>query len=154
MSNLYEKENNDITDKLEQISSFLWSRRLDSGHLTQGPNIWFFRNKNNIYLRWLNEGKSVDGIPVWSDIKGEITFPFADFEKEVYGFHEKLMSNMEMRVRDVLTGKLNPKIRIDLIELEIEQENRKKSLAKSLGQKCKYQEWERLEMILKAFDLF
>jgi hypothetical protein len=63
-------------EKFDQIRSFLWTRRLDSGHLVQGPNIWFFRNSDSVYIRWLNEDKLIDGIPVWKEKKGEAVIPF------------------------------------------------------------------------------
>jgi hypothetical protein len=148
------EEDEELLDTFSIIRSFLGSRQLDSMHLSQGPSVWFFRNNDNIYLRWLNESKAIDGIPVWQNSKGEAIFSYFEFVKEVIFFHESFINQMELRVSEVLAGKLSPNIRVDFKGLKIEQDNRKQSLELALKTKCEFQEWETLERIMKEFELF
>jgi hypothetical protein len=53
-------------------------------HLTQGPDVLFIRQSDNIYIRWFNEDKIVDEISVWEDKKGEIRMTSEDFMAEKY----------------------------------------------------------------------
>jgi hypothetical protein len=153
LNSFYENEENEtLLEKFLPIRSFLQSRQLASLHLEEGPNIWFFRNNDVIYLRWLNGEKLIEGIPVWNDIKGEAAFSYLDFVKEVSSFHKTLISQMELRVMEVLSGKLCSKVHIDLKALKNEHEDRTQSLERALRQKSKFQEWETLEMLLKDFD--
>jgi hypothetical protein len=148
------EENEEVIEKFSLIRSFLGSRQLTSLHLSQGPSIWFFRNNDNIYLRWQNENNFIDGIPVWQDIKGEVRFSYTDFVKEVKLFHESFISQMELRVNEVFSGNLKPNIRVDFQGLKKEQENRRHSLEIALRNKCDFEEWETLERILKEFELY
>jgi hypothetical protein len=134
------------------IGGLLSERYLDTGYLVQGPDIWFLRNGDLLHIRWRNQDKQIDGIPVWKESKGDVTLPLDEFMREVRAFHEDLMSRMAARIVEVKAGKLNPKIRIDIKHLEAEQRERSGALEAVLSRRGRDQAWEALDGLFRELE--
>ena len=144
INNALEKERNDeIIDMHYDALNWLSCRRLDSGHLTEGPTVWFLR----FIIRWNNENKEIDGIQPWSEIKGEKKYTFKAFIKEVQSFHDRLTSEMQSRV-DVIIQK-NPlaHVNIDIEYLIEENTHRKDSLENALKKKPGIDNWDSIFLL-------
>jgi hypothetical protein len=86
-------------DKYDKVIEWVYSRSLDSGHLSNAPGISFFRNGNNLSIIW-NAGKvNEEQIPVWTAQTGEIEMSYDHFISEVEGFRDRFFGAMDQQVR-------------------------------------------------------
>lgn len=128
----------DDTAEEEEIELFILAtdwircRYFRSLHLVEGPSIFIFRHRDEITIRWDNEGKCIDGIKVWSNQKGEERFSIASFVMEVRSFHERLMEAMDSRLAAMLNDNPIPSVNVDMIALADDHRERKSWLAKEL----------------------
>lgn len=92
-------EDDDDYDKIYlPAAQVLSDRRLDTGYLKGGPNIWFFRNNEKLLIRWDCENKNEDGTKFWSADKGEHIVSFQEFINEVIDFYNKFWDRMNEQV--------------------------------------------------------
>jgi hypothetical protein len=108
-------------------------RTLDSGYLRHSPKIMIWSDEVAVHIEWDNRTKTIDGQCVWTALYGEFTLPREEFKREILSFHTRLMEQMAIRVDQVLSGALAPEIRIDLVWLKNEHEERCLSLEMALG---------------------
>jgi hypothetical protein len=85
-------------DTYETTIRWLTSRRLDSGHLKQGPHISFFRCEDRLSIVWKCDLNNDDGIPVWTAGNGEIEIPYQQFVDEVKEWGMKFFNSMQDQV--------------------------------------------------------
>jgi hypothetical protein len=98
----FDADENDVLDDLYIQATEWWSfRKLSTLHLTQGPDIWFWRVNDTVRIRWDNELKNIDGIQPWAAINGQYDITLTAFMQEVDSFHGRLMNEMSRRI-DVL----------------------------------------------------
>ncbi len=119
-------------------------RTLSSHHLVDGPDIWMWRENEQIHIRWDNRDKLIDDISRWSATSGEICISIDQFISEVRSFHERLMLAMARRVKSVLECNPFPSmVSVDVDWLVREQYEREESLARALKSKADAIDWER-----------
>ena len=131
-----------LWDLHNDASLWLSCRRLDTGHLTEGPFIWFLRFKNDIIVRWNNEDKLIDGIQPWFEVKGEKKYTYQEFMSEVKIFHNRLISQMQSRVDMILQGNLLTHINIDKNRLIEENEQKKDSFLNAQRNQPSIDNWD------------
>jgi len=133
------------TPELENLhneaSMWFHYRQLDAGYLTQCPKIWFWRFDDQIFIRWDNEARQRDGIPVWTATAGEYSMPTEIFLAEVDSFHFRLMKGMSERIQEIRERNPIPHVQINLDELIQEHIKRKQSLARALAARPDKVDW-------------
>ncbi len=151
LQDLYESldDESDLLDIYSLASDCLDLRRLSTGHLTNGPNIWFLLCDDIIYIRWNNENSTEKGIPIWSSLEGEITLTKDEFIAEVQLFHQRLMSDMDKRIQTIINSNPIPQITIDIDVLNEEHEKRKNTLKQSFTSPTDKVAWN---LVNKALD--
>ncbi|MCD1257297.1 hypothetical protein B5M42_000410 [Paenibacillus athensensis] len=60
-------------------SQWVAQRRLDSSYLIGAPRIYFFRNGEQFYVRWIADFVDEQGVPMWQTAKGEYVVDFGTF---------------------------------------------------------------------------
>lgn len=139
------------SDEYYDATEWLGLRHLSTLHLNQGPDIWFLLNDSQLIVRWDNEGKLENGIPLWSSMSGEIRMQLDKFIIEVKYFHDRLMRDMEKRIDLICNNNPIPDIKIDLKGLVKEHQERKLSLKKALEQKPTVKNWDVVQNAIKEF---
>lgn len=155
LRDIFDSMEDEETGDLYYLATEWWNscRRLSTSHLNNGPNIWLWRIKNTIHIRWDNESMKVDGIRPWTAVSGDFALPIEQFEEEVKGFHNRLMTEMANRIEELKTNNPISHISIDLPSLEKEHESRKLSLERALNRAPQVNNWDEvLEAINKLLD--
>ena len=106
------QEDKTAWDELE--SAFRWwsDRRLDAGHLTTKPDVWFWR-EDDLHIRWDNSDRLIDGVPAWASAAGHVSLSVPDFLAEVGSFNDRLMRQMAERVEAIQRHWSRPEMHID-----------------------------------------
>jgi hypothetical protein len=111
----------------------LWSARLlDCGYLVNPPLIWIFSTGGRTHIRWHIREPADPSAPRWIAKSGGYDLPTGDFVNEVRDFDRRLFETMNDRVAAVLRGELGPMVKIDLRQLETEQQARANWLERAL----------------------
>jgi hypothetical protein len=108
-------------------------RHLDSAYLSPSANIAIWSDAEGAHIEWDNREKVIDGQSAWTALRGAYKLPCSDFSSEVESFHMRLMSQMEHRVKQVAAGALSAEVKIDLVALAKEHEQRCCSLQLASG---------------------
>jgi len=141
----FETDENDELDDLFFNATDWWSfRKLSTLHLSQGPDIWFWRINDTIRIRWDNEQKEIDGIQPWTAITGQYDLPIAAFMEEVESFHTRLMDEMGNRIDILLNNNPIPDIKIDFHGLTKEHEERKAFLQSAIKRGPQKTDWNQV----------
>lgn len=140
LKNIFESTDSEEIDKTYYLASEWLNHRYLQG-LGGGPNIWFIRAGDFIYIRWNNESINYKGIQVWSSTLGEYCLSVEEFMKEVKFFHLRLIDNMNERVQYIATCNPLPHIKIDVPQLIKEQNERKESLDNALSYYPTIESW-------------
>ncbi len=135
-------ENDELDDLYIQATEWWQFRKLSTLHLTQGPDIWLWRIKDTIRIRWDNELKDIEGIQPWSSISGQYDLTVATFLQEVESFHKRLMGEMGKRIDILLKNNPIPNIKIDFQGLIKEHGERKNSLKEALKREPRKIDWD------------
>ena len=148
LRDIFTSTEDEETEDLYYLATEWWSscRSLSTSHLSNGPNIWLWRTKNTIHIRWDNEHKQIDGIQPWTAVRGDFVLPIEKFEDEVRSFHNLLMAEMESRIAELKTKNPIPHINIDIPSLEKEQEERKLFLERALERVPRVKNWDEVVM--------
>lgn len=117
-------------------------RRIDTMHLIQGQEINIWRTKDCIHVRWNSNLANIEGTQIWAATQGEHTLSINDFMNEVKGFHDRLMSAMEDRIKDIKKNNPIPHVQINIAALEMEHEERKKTLQLALDREPAISNWK------------
>jgi hypothetical protein len=86
-------------DKYDKIIEWIYSRTLSAMHLTHGPNISFFRNKNSLSIVWGADQLIDDKIPVWTSQTGEIEMEYETFIHEIKDLGNRFFEAMDNQVQ-------------------------------------------------------
>jgi len=96
-------ETEEMYDEIYDVASeWIHLRRLDSGYLIGGPDIYFFRSEEKIYIRWFSEYKDSDGTKMWTETKGEKVINYNDFIRELNSTLTKFEKSMKIQINAVL----------------------------------------------------
>ncbi len=139
-------------DKLDAATRWWSSRRLDAGHLTKPPRLWFWREKEQVRLRWDNRGQLIDGRQVWAGASGQVTLPVAEFVAEVQSFDQRLMRAMAERVDSVRHNWSRPEVRRDWPKLREEHRHRAAQFSKVLAQAPSRTDWDQVRAALTEME--
>jgi len=90
--------NDEAFDLYYDVSRWTGQRRLDSGYLVSGPDIYFWNDGTDIHIQWDNRHRDLKGAPAWDAILGQITMPVAVFLDEVSSFDARFIRLMADRV--------------------------------------------------------
>lgn len=131
----YEDELDDerIFALVDDASTWLADRSLDTGYLSPAANIWMWSDEAVVHVEWDNRERLHNGVAAWSARAGAYQLPRAAFVGELRAFHEALMTQMGQRVQDVLSGGLPSAVAIDKPGLEAEHVRRQRTIEKALA---------------------
>jgi len=118
-------------DKYDQIIEWIYSRTLTSMHLTFGPNITFFRNREMISIVWDASQMTEENIPVWTAQTGQQEMAFTDFINELKEFGERFFSSMQRQI-EIAVEKDWGQVTIDKARLVEEHQERRKAFQGSM----------------------
>jgi hypothetical protein len=138
-------------DAFYDATEWINLRQLPTLHLKQGPDIWFLLNNGQLIIRWDNENKYENGIPLWSSTSGEFRMQVDEFIAEVNGFHNRLMHDMENRIDILLKNNPIPDIDIDLEGLVKEHRERKLSLMTTMNNTPNIKDWDAVQNAIMVF---
>jgi hypothetical protein len=146
----------DIYDRYDKTIEWIYSRTLTAMHLTSGPGISFFRNRNNISIVWKADHLTENNIPVWTAQNGEVEMEYAMFIHEIEDFGNRFFNAMDTQVQIAVeknwgTTQLNKK------QLIQEQQERRAEFQRKLsvlkGEPTKQTEWDLINsLITKMFS--
>ena len=92
---------NDVDKYLRNSSLlFYWldNRKIDSGHLVNGPKIYFFRHDDTIRIVWNTEGLLENGEKIWSASNGHCEMKYDKFVKNGKDFVGNFFNYMSLQV--------------------------------------------------------
>lgn len=73
-------ESEEQFDEIYEVArEWLYYRRLDFGYLTGGPDCFFIRNEDQIYIYWFAGYKNDKGISIWDKARGAFTYNYFNF---------------------------------------------------------------------------
>ncbi|MEO3683480.1 DUF5984 family protein [Shewanella vesiculosa] len=134
-----ETDNESIEDTYYLASEWLFHRRLQG--MGGGPDIMLFRTGEKIHIRWDNESIRIDGFQAWSATRGEYQLTVDEFIDEVHSFHQRLIFDMAERVHTIATNNPFPHVKIDIVNLTKEHEERACSLSTALSNEPHVDNW-------------
>lgn len=124
------------TEEVEVISFLArWhgEQGLDTAYLSPSADISFWRRGDLIEVRWDNVGKTFDGVPAWSAVRGSFRMSVQEFVSDIQDFNDRFMGDMAERVRQVCSSWDRSDVRIDLELLRREQKDRSTWFARELA---------------------
>jgi hypothetical protein len=141
-------------EQIERGTRWSTERRLDTGYLTAGPNIFFWRTEDTIHVAWDNRDGFAVGEPLWSSSHGHISMALADFNDEVKDFNDRLMSAMADRVDGVRREWPHPDVVIDAEQLDREQKERSTWLHKAVERADRHsaEDWDGVREEMRRLD--
>ena len=140
-----EQNENERCDVYVQTALWISARKLDNYYLIAPPNILFWSDESTVHIEWDNTNRKFDGQqPAWSATRGSYHLSRDDFIQEIHSFHERLMEQMRVRVKQVIAGLLPAEIKVDLSELKREHVRRERSLSDCFGLPQPATDWGRI----------
>ena len=119
-------------DKYDQVIEWIYSRTLSAMHLTYGPNITFFRNKDNLSIVWDASHETDENISVWTAQTGKFEMKYIDFVNEVEDFGKGFFSVMQRQV-EIAVEKDWGTVDLNKTQLIEEQQERKIKFQESVS---------------------
>jgi|688.fasta_scaffold133064_2 hypothetical protein len=119
-------------DKYDQVIEWIYSRTLNAIHLTYGPSISFFRNKEVLSIVWEASHRTEENIPVWTAQAGEVEMKYTDMVSEMEEFGERFFSAMQHQV-EIAVDKDWGAVELNKSRLVEEQQERKAEFAESVS---------------------
>lgn len=136
----------------DQAYSWVMKRILDSLYLLQGPRIIIWSNSDGINIEWNNRNKLFENKPLWTAIEGCFKISSEEFINEVRSFHNRLMQQMDDRVKRVIKGAISKDIRIDFDNLVREQEIRSMPIEKVFSRQKVATDWTEVMKSIRHID--
>ncbi|MEC0264808.1 DUF5984 family protein [Paenibacillus anseongense] len=106
VENQWNESDEDFENIYLQARKWIDDRRLDFGYLIGAPNLYFFKNKDKIYIRWIADYKDENGIYIWETMKGEYVIEFDKFISELQLSIKNFAINMETQIKFVLENSI------------------------------------------------
>jgi hypothetical protein len=107
-------------DLADSATTWIGNRTLDTGYLSPSAQIRLWSDPEHVYIGWDNSLKDFRGSPAWSAGRGSFSLPLVEFISEAVSFHDRLMEQMDARVKRVVAGALPNSVGVDLPGLERE----------------------------------
>jgi Family of unknown function (DUF5984) len=142
-------DKDEVWDIMDAATSWRNNRWLDAGYLQNAPNIWMWSTDEEVYISWDNQNITVDGISVWSAIRGTHSKTRSQFLDEVRAFNNELIFQMGQRVESICANWDRSEIFVDIAGLKREQTERSLWLENAL-QRTSSTEWNQ---VLSAIDV-
>jgi hypothetical protein len=133
----------------ELAVSWQHARRLDTAYLQNAPRIWIWSTERDVIISWDNKKIEWEGIQVWSARQGHYSIKRNEFLYGVRAFHDKLMSEMAERVKNVGDRWCRSEIYVDIQQLKYEQQDRKMWLDRAL-KRSSFTSWDN---VLSAIEM-
>jgi hypothetical protein len=133
-------------------TDWLGYRRLDTGYLIGGPQVWFFRFSGQIHVRWDNSKANAGTIPRWLGTSGDRSLPVDLFLAELQLFHDRLMSQMAARIEEIETRNLLPTEQCDTAGLRLDHRERIQALSNAKRIKAHDVDWEQVQAANKRLQ--
>lgn len=111
-------------EEYEKLTSWLYDRTLDSGHLIGGPHLSFFRKNDKLRIVWDTEHRLDNGISLWAAKNGSLEMDYTDFVNTIKSFGRSFFVEMEKQVK-LSIEKDWGQVMIDKQNLAMEHEKRK-----------------------------
>ncbi|MBN8459027.1 MAG: hypothetical protein J0M04_14440 [Verrucomicrobia bacterium] len=131
------------------VLQWMGYRKLDSSYLVDGPETWFWRHSDEIYVLWDNEDSVADGFPRWTAASGVISMSVERFLGEVESFHHRLMASMQDRIHEIAFANPFKGVKIDIPYLFLVQKQRERSLANALAAAPEEPDWEKVRHAMR-----
>jgi hypothetical protein len=142
-------------DKYDQVIEWIYSRTLSAIHLTYGPSISFFRNKENLSIVWEASHRTEENIPVWTAQTGEVEMKYIDFVGEMEEFGSRFFSAMQRQV-EIAVEKDWGAVQLDKPRLIEEQHERKNEYEDSVSllknKPSKSTNWDLVRSLIKEMN--
>jgi Family of unknown function (DUF5984) len=132
MLDLVDDEDEKTIDQFIHAQSWWNHRQLSSYHIVEGPTIAMWRFENEIFIRWDNQSRTINNIPVWSSQMGEVNMSVDEFISEIKSFNDRFLSAMCDRVNEIVHANPIHDVDIDIEHLIKEQSEREGWLANAL----------------------
>ncbi|MDB5054987.1 MAG: hypothetical protein JWM44_3037 [Bacilli bacterium] len=101
LENIWNESDEEFDELYVNAREWIFDRRLDMGYLVGGPNIFFFRVGDLIYIRWIADYTD-DGIAMWKETKGEYVLQYADFLNSIQTAFETFAITMDEQIKSIL----------------------------------------------------
>jgi hypothetical protein len=101
LDNVWNDSEEEYDELYVNASEWIYNRRLDTGYLVGGPNIFFFRVAELMYIRWI-AGYTDDGIAIWKETKGEYVLEYADFLNSLQSAFKTFAISMNEQIKAIL----------------------------------------------------
>ena len=136
-------DKDEVWEIMNVATSWRYNRWLNAGYLQNAPNIWIWSTDEAVSISWDNQNITVEGISVWSAIRGTLSMTQSQFLDEVRAFDNELISQMGQRVESICANWDRSEIFVDIAGLKREQRERSLWLEKAL-QKTSSTEWNQV----------
>lgn len=142
----------DSDNDLDAALAAFGARQFDTGYLNPSAGIWIWTHDATTTIEWDNRDKFLSSRPAWSAEHGRYELHRDSFLVEVRNFHQRLMSAMDERVRQVCSNWRRHDVRIDFDQLQAEQIERATWLDSALRRPSAEYDWNSIEKLLSALS--
>jgi hypothetical protein len=132
--------------------TWIQQRSLDTLYLSPSARIRLWSDASHVFVGWDNRDKLYDGMAAWSADIGNIQLSRESFLADVQSFHQRLMSEMEERIEQVLAGALPSHIYVDREEL-MREHQRRLDFGNALARPRVATDWNRVRNAIAALDI-
>lgn len=119
-------------NEIDKLTSWMYERLFDSGHLIGGPDLSFFRHKDKIRIVWNTDYTMKKGISLWTAKGGSFEINYADFVNEVRLFGQQFFAAMDKQI-ELTLAKDWKNITVDKVGLVTEHQQRQLEFDKNLS---------------------
>lgn len=108
-------ESDEQFDEVYEVArDWLYSRRLDFGYLTGGPDCFLIRNEDQLHIHWFAEYQNDKGVSLWSSPEGTFSCNYFEFIEDLVKSFKAFGLDMNKQISALLES--NP------TDLEIDSE--------------------------------
>lgn len=152
----YLENRSDDHNSYEKTIEWIYSRTLIAEHLTSGPGISFFRNRNHISIVWKADHLAGTRTHVWTAQNGEIEMEYDTFIKEMEDFGNRFFAAMDTQVQ-IAVAKDWGATQINKERLVQEQQEKRAAFQEKLAllksEPTKHTEWDMINgLVTKMFS--
>ena len=111
-------------EEYDKLISWTYQRTLNSGHLTGGPHLSFFRRNDKVRIVWDTEHILENGISLWTAKDGSFEMDYSAFKDKIKVFGQSFFAQMDKQI-ELAVAKEWGNIKVDKQRLVEEQKERK-----------------------------
>lgn len=116
----------------DKLISWIYERKLSSGHLIGGPRISFFRNENKLKIIWESDYCLDNGVKLWTATNDSYEMDYYDFVNEVEQFGTQFFKTMGYQIQEVIENDWPNTIEVDKKRLLEEHKERELEFLQNL----------------------